>query len=146
MRRSTKQQTRVTRVLALAVGVILWSACSDASETGSTFMPGPEAGTLAVTLSTQAPDVGAVSFSLTGSGILNVRPAHDGIEVFSLEGSGGWQVAAIGVGLGGDVVHFAVHDLGEADLYVVELLELSDEDNELIRELGGHRLGVEVRR
>ena len=67
------------RTLALAAGVLVYTGCSDDAASTDTFAPGPEAGSLAVTLSSAITDDGGVTFRLTGEGIANLRPAHDGI-------------------------------------------------------------------
>ncbi len=133
------------RTLALAVGVLAYTGCSDAA-VDDTFTPGPEPGTLAVTLSSPMTDDGGVTFQLTGEGITNLRPAHDGIEMFPLQEGGGWTVAALGVGLSGEIIRFDVADIHMVEAYRATLVEVADEGNDVRRDISGHRLAVSVAR
>ena len=132
------------RTFVLAAGVLVYTGCSDDAASTDTFAPGPEAGSLAVTLSSAMADDGGVTFRLTGEGIANLRPAHDGIEIFPLAENGGWTVAALGIGLSGEIARFDVADVRMADAYTVTLVEVADEANDVRRDISGHRLGVSV--
>ena len=134
------------RTLVLAAGVLVYTGCSDNAASTDTFAPGPESGSLAVTLSSSMADDGGVTFRLTGEGITNLRPAHDGIEIFALEENGGWTVAALGVGLSGSVALFDVADVRMVDAYSATLVEVADEANDVRRDISGHTLGVSVLR
>lgn len=132
------------RTLAVAAGVLVYTGCSDDAAVNETFAPGPEPGSLAVTLSAPVSDDGGVTFRLTGEGIVNLRPAHDGIELFPLEENGGWTVAALGVGLSGELARFDVADVRMADAYAATLVEVADEANDVRRDISGHSLAVSV--
>ena len=132
------------RTLALAAGVLVYTGCSDDAASTNSFTPGPEPGSLAVRLSSSMADDGGVTFRLTGEGITNLRPAHDGIEIFPLEENGGWTVAALGVGLSGSVALFDVADVRMVDAYSATLVEVADEANDVRRDISGHTLGVSV--
>ncbi len=93
-----------TVVATLLLGIVAWG-CSDDPQAGAGADPlarGPEAGTLAVVLTSSPQQVGAVSFLLDGADVRGLRPGQAGITIFTAPEGTGWRVAAAGERLSGE--------------------------------------------
>lgn len=138
------RDNKLMRNATLVLSVAALAACSDSPSNGS-LMAVPEPGTLVVALTAPRTDAGAVRFALRGEGIANVRAAGDAVEVYAMEGSDGWRVAVLGTALEGDLVRFDVPDVNQADRYQVQLLDVADGSNQLVRNPGDRGIGLAVR-
>ena len=132
-----------SRALAFVGAVVVLQACSDDAQRTDVLRPTDDAGTLAVSLSAPAPDVGAVSFTLTGGEVSKLRAAGDGVEIFTTSAGAGWRVAVVGEGLSGALVRFDVADRAAARAsLVVELDEVANDRNEVVGDLAGYTVRV----
>lgn len=129
---------RIYVVMALALGLVAGTACSDDEEP-----TGPTAGTLSVTLTTPNMDDGAILFEVTGPDIASVTvtvPEH-----YTHVGQDGSTLTIVIVGdiEPGLIVGFDVPDISAVASYTAIVTQVADRTNELRSDLAGYDLTVE---
>jgi hypothetical protein len=137
---------KMERTLVLGMLLAL-GACGDDADTASMLgVPGPEDGTMVLSVTSPFDDDGAYSLELRGEGVTNVRAVGNGAELFTREAGGVITIAVLGAALSGEVVAFDVPDGRDPSLFIATLLEVADEENDVRRDLSAYNVAVSVTR
>jgi len=114
------------------------AACSNEPTAGA-----PQAGTLALRLTTPHADDGAVLFKVSGPAIDTAMTGDASLRLFTARAD---QSTVVGVVVGvvdnGTVIRLQVRDVGLAAAYTAQVLEVADRQSALRTSLAGYALTV----
>jgi hypothetical protein len=141
MRRFTRRaRTLVKPVICIAA--LTTAACSDSA--GTTDARPPVPGTLTLSWVTPNQVEGAVRLTLKGPDIGTITAAQSEDMVFTRSSGTIHSIIVMGMVESGGLVRFEVPDVHQAQLYEVDIIEVSAADTDELRtSLSGYGVGVQ---